>query len=110
MEELQQTQREQKPEQPPHAFEKFKKTKIWGFIEIASPILAILGGIVLPIILYVYSEKTGQVTVRGIQQTSLIDTKNELGRDVAVLYRNTKIANLLSYTLEVANTWNTSTD
>ncbi|MDX6403494.1 MAG: hypothetical protein QOH70_949 [Blastocatellia bacterium] len=93
-----------------NSFQKFKKTRTWGFIEVVSPIIAIVGGIVLPIALYLYSEKAGQVTVRGIQQTSLINTKSGLGNDVSIVYREKKVANLLNYTFEIANTGNTDID
>ncbi|HYX29897.1 MAG TPA: hypothetical protein VE863_15255 [Pyrinomonadaceae bacterium] len=88
---------------PKNAFQRFKTTKTWTAIEILSPILAI----VIPLALYFYSIKSGQLTITGIQRTSLIDTRNAIGQDVTVLYRKAPIASLVSYTLEIANTGNT---
>src|SRR5688572_28673840 len=88
---------------PKNIFQRFKATKTWTVIEIVLPILAI----VIPTALYFYSVKSGEITISGIQRTSLINTRNEVGQDVTVLYRNVRIASLVSYTLEIANTGNT---
>lgn len=90
--------------------ERIRKSKLWSVLELVMPILAILVAITIPILIFIISQKEGEITVRGLQNVPLIDPDKDISKQVEIFYQNQKISNLSKYILKITNTGNTDID
>jgi hypothetical protein len=74
------------------------------------PVLSLNVAIGIPLVIFLLSQKRGEVTIRGIQQFQLIERRQDLPGEIEVSYEGQKISSLTRYVLEIANTGNTDID
>jgi hypothetical protein len=86
--------------------DRFLKSKTWSIIQIVIPLFAIA----VPIVIYVVSQKSGQITVSGVQKAVLLDPASEIAEGVNLLYKNVQIGNITKYVLKIKNTGNRDID
>ena len=100
------TMKAKKEEPKKTLIERLMRSKTWNFIQIVAPLLAIM----VPIAIYLISQQFGQITIRGVQKTVLIDPRKRISDGVTMSYKHAPIANLAKYVLKIENTGNRDID